>query len=59
MAAFLLLIGAALWPLAKIERGRRAAWLAILLLMLIATGVAIRVRTAPLAPTVPAYSLDK
>ncbi len=59
MAPFLLLVGAALWPLAWIEREHRAAIVAILLLSIVSTDVALRIRSAPIAPTVPAYSLDK
>ena len=59
MAPFLLLAAAAVWPLAKIERGYRAALVAVALLLIMSAGVALRVRTAPLAPTVPVYALDK
>jgi hypothetical protein len=44
---------------AQIERQRRAALVAIALLAVAATGIALKVRGAPLAPTVPGYSLDK
>ena len=59
MAPFLLLVGAALWPLTKIERQYRVALAMIALLLVVSVGIAIRVRSAPLAPTVPAYALDK
>jgi hypothetical protein len=59
MAPFLLLVGAALWPLTKIERQYRVALAMIALLLVVSAGIAIRVRSAPVAPTVPAYALDK
>ena len=56
LAAFLPILAAAFWPLARIERGHRLALGAIALLLLGATAIAIHVRHAPLAPTVPPYS---
>jgi hypothetical protein len=59
LAPFLLIVAAALWPLAKIECDHRAVLAVIALLLLLSAGVALRVRSAPLAATVPAYALDK
>ena len=59
MAVMLLLLAAAFWPLARIARARRRVLLAIALLLVVAGGGAMRMRAAPLSPSVPAYSLDK
>jgi hypothetical protein len=58
-APLLSLVAAAFWPLAKIERSHRTALVAIALLLIVAFDVARDVRSAPLAPTVPAYALDR
>ena len=59
MAPLLLPIAAAIWPLAKISVDRRGAVAAMLLLAVVAGDIALRIDAAPLAPTVPAYALDK
>ena len=59
LAPLLLIVAAGLWPLAQIERQRRAALIALALLAVAAMGIALKVRGAPLAPTVPGYSLNK
>jgi hypothetical protein len=56
---FLLVLAAAFWPLARVERVTRAKLAGLLALMLVAGAIAVHVRTAPIAPTIPAYSLDK
>ena len=59
MTLLSLLVGAAVWPLARIERRHRATLAAIVLLLIVATVIALRIRDAQLSPTIPAYSLDK
>ena len=59
MAPLLLLVGAGFWPLARMDHTPRLALAAIALLLLISADIALHVRAAPIAPTAPAYSLDK
>jgi hypothetical protein len=59
MLAFALPIAAGFWPLAKIDRPGRAAALAIAALLVAGLAIAVQVRTDPISPTIPAYSLDK
>ena len=56
VAAFLPILAAAFWPLARIERRHGIALVAIAALLLVAGGIAVKIRHAPLAPTVPPYS---
>jgi hypothetical protein len=50
------LIGTLLWPLTPTPH-RRGAVIAIVLLVLAASGVALSIRLSPLAPSLPLYSL--
>ncbi|MDH7639416.1 M28 family peptidase [Sphingomonas oryzagri] len=59
MLAFLLLVAVAVWPLGRIEAPGRGAWLIAGALFVAALAIAVQVRTDPIAPTIPAYSLDK
>lgn len=59
MLGFLLPIGAALWPLARIERSGRRTLLVAGALLVAGLAIAVQVRTDPIADTIPAYSLDK
>ncbi|WP_157602403.1 M20/M25/M40 family metallo-hydrolase [Sphingomonas sp. PR090111-T3T-6A] len=59
VALFLLVLAAAFWPLARYERAPRWALVALAVLLVMAGAIAVHVRTDPIAPTVPAYSLDK
>ena len=61
MLAFLLLVAAALWPLASIERHHRGVGVSVVAgaLLVAALTIAVQVRTGPIADTIPAYGLDK
>ena len=59
MLAFLLIVAAAVWPLARIERAGRFTLLAAGVLLVAGLAIAVQVRTDPIAETIPAYSLDK
>lgn len=56
---FLLVLAAAFWPLARCERAPRWALVVPAVLLVMAGAIAMHVRTDPIAPTIPAYSLDK
>jgi hypothetical protein len=56
---FVLLLAAAFWPLARVERVTAAKLGVLLVLIVMAGAIAVHVRTDPIAPTIPAYSLDK
>ncbi|MDB5736668.1 MAG: peptidase [Sphingomonas bacterium] len=58
MAPFVLMAGIALWPVGRMPATRPMA-LAIACALVAAGTIAIHVRIAPLAPSVPGYSLDK
>lgn len=59
MLAFLLIVAAAAWPLAKIERAGRTTLLIAGALLVAGLAIAVQVRIDPIAETIPAYSLDK
>ena len=59
VALFLLVLAAAFWPLARCERAPRWALVVPAVLLVMAGANAVHVRTDPIAPTIPAYSLDK
>ncbi len=59
MVVLLPILAATFWPLARIGRGHRAVLVAITALLVAAGATAVQLRTAPMAPTIPAYSLDK
>ncbi len=59
MVVMLPILAAAFWPLARIGQARRRVLLVIAVLLVVAGAGAVKIRTAPLSPTVPAYSLDK
>lgn len=59
MVVLLPILAAAFWPLARIEQMRRRVIFAIAALLVVAGVGAVQIRTAPLSPTIPAYSLDK
>lgn len=59
MVVLLPILAAAFWPLARVGRVRRHVLFAIAVLLVVAGAGAVRMRTAPLSPTIPAYSLDK
>ncbi|WBO22017.1 M20/M25/M40 family metallo-hydrolase [Sphingomonas abietis] len=59
MLAFLLIVAAAVWPLAKIGQGTRTALVIAGALVAVGLVIAVQVRTDPIAATIPAYSLDK
>lgn len=59
MLPFLLLVAAALWPMARIGRVHRRALAAVAIPLVMALAIAVHVRTDPIADTIPAYSLDK
>ena len=59
MVALLPVLAAAFWPLARIGNGHPFALAAVGVLLLVAGGIALQVRTAPMASTIPAYSVDK
>jgi len=50
---------AAFWPIGRLGGGHRIAWLIAAACLVAALVIAVRARTSPLAPSVPAYSLDK
>ncbi len=59
MVVLLPILAAALWPLARIGQARRRVLFAIAVLLVVAGAGSVQMRTAPLSPTIPAYSLDK
>lgn len=59
MIAFLLLVAAAVRPLAHMIQPRRRMLFAAGALIVAALAIAVQVRIDPIAETIPAYSLDK
>ena len=59
LTPFLLLAAVGLWPLARIDAEHRAARAGAAILLVVAAGIASHVRHAPIAPTVPAYSIER
>jgi len=59
MVVVLAILAVTFWPLAKIERWHSVCLLAVVALLAGAGVIAVHVRGAPLAGTVPAYASDK
>jgi hypothetical protein len=59
MLAFLLIVAAAIWPLARIEGAGCATLLVTGAFLVAGLAIAIHVRADPIAEPIPAYSLDK
>ena len=59
MLVFLLIVAAAVWPLARAAHAGRTTLLIAGVLLVAGLAIAVQVRTDPIAGTIPAYSLDK
>ncbi len=59
MLPFLLIVAMTVWPLARIEAASPVPLTTAGVLLVAALAIAVQVRTDPIAPTIPAYSLDK